>query len=645
MSGIAVIFNLDGRPVGAALLERMLAAIAHRGPDGSGRYIDGPAALGHQMLHTTPESLNETQPLVDSAARMALVFDGRVDNRAELAQALGAKGAQPRSATDAELVLRAYQCWGEEAPLRIIGDFAFAIWDATRRRLFCARDPVGARPFYYWYNGQTFRAATELQQLFADPALPREPNESMVAQHLADRHLDREQTLFQHLMRLAPAHCLVADHKGVAIRRYFDLDPRHEIRYRTDAEYAEHFLEIFREAVRCRLRTTGGIGAYLSGGLDSSSIVGMAEKLYRGGGVPAARFETYSLIYPPPADEREYIRAVVEMWGLESNTPTPTLLDLDTSLAQVLRYQDIPDRPNGAMWDSLRARAQTQGIRILLDGRGGDEWLEGGTRYYADLIRQLRFVSLLRRLRADARRARADSLTFYPWAALVRLGLVPFVPAGALAALKSALGRGAPAPWLRPEFIRRSGLRERTLSELKAGAHVPGFARREFYQMFAVDAFQPHAQEMVERSSAAFGLEIRCPFYDRRLIEFCFAVPEDQRRRPGQTKFVMRNAMRGLLPETVRQRLTKANFSEPFFRALQRPDVKELFSRPLRIESMGWVDGKQLREAYWGTFEALAELGMNSRAAYHYLWPLWAAVGLELWLNHIILQQKAPSTD
>ena len=644
MSGIAVAYELDGRPADAALLERMLSAIAHRGPDGIGRFVEGPIALGHAMLRTTPEGLGERQPLADAAAQLCLTFHGRIDNREELSSELKSADARIESGTDSELFLRAYQCWGEDAVQKILGDFAFALWDGRRRQLFCARDPVGAVPFYYWHNGRSFRAATELQQLFADPAVPREPNESMVAQHLAERHLDREETLFRHIMRLAPAHCLVANHKGVTIRRYFDLDPGREIRYRTDDEYAAHFFEIFREAVRCRMRTSGGIGSYLSGGLDSSSIVGMAQALYRDSVVPATRFETYSLIYPPPADEREYIRAVVEMWNLKSNTPAPTLLDLDTAQGQVLRHQDIPDRPNGAMWNSLRALAQTQGIRIMLDGRGGDEWLDGSSQYYADLIRQLRFVALWRGVRADAQYARADSLIFNPWRALARRGLMPFVPAGALAALKSALGRDALVPWLSPEFIRRSGLRERMLNELKAGAQVPGFARREFYRMFAVDAFQTHAQEMVERSSAAFGLEIRCPFYDRRLIEFCFAIPEEQRRRPGWTKFVMRNAMRGLLPDVVRTRLTKANFSESFFSALRRPDVKDLFSAPLRIESMGWVDGKQVREAYRGTFQALADLGINSREAYRYLWPLWAALGLELWLNHAILRETSHPT-
>src|SRR6266852_1652272 len=138
MSGLAGIYNLDGRPVDPALLRRMTERIAHRGPDGSGYWIDGPVGLGHRMLHTTPESLQEKQPLLDETGKLCLVFDGRVDNREELKEALTAKGARLRTDTDVEIVLRAYECWGEECLKRIIGDFAFVIWDRRHHQLFCA---------------------------------------------------------------------------------------------------------------------------------------------------------------------------------------------------------------------------------------------------------------------------------------------------------------------------------------------------------------------------------------------------------------------------------------------------------------------------------------------------------------------------
>ena len=161
MSGIAVFYNLDGRPVDRMLFERLLSAIGHRGPDGIGCCIEGPIALGHAMLRTTPESLQEFQPLRDENAGLCLTLDGRVDNRDELTEALNAKGFQLRANTDAEIVLRAYECWGEESPRQIIGDFAFALWDERRRRLFCARDLEGIKPFFYYFDGRTFICGSE----------------------------------------------------------------------------------------------------------------------------------------------------------------------------------------------------------------------------------------------------------------------------------------------------------------------------------------------------------------------------------------------------------------------------------------------------------------------------------------------------
>ena len=156
MSGIAGIFNRDGRPVDPDLLARMTDAIAHRGPDGAGHWADGAVGFGHQMLCTAPESLHEQQPWRDETGQLCLVLDGRVDNRAELQRALAAAGAHLGEDTDAELVLQSYEVWGEACPKRIIGDFAFAIWDARKQQLFCARDFLGIKPFYYYADERTF---------------------------------------------------------------------------------------------------------------------------------------------------------------------------------------------------------------------------------------------------------------------------------------------------------------------------------------------------------------------------------------------------------------------------------------------------------------------------------------------------------
>ncbi|HTW88255.1 MAG TPA: asparagine synthase-related protein, partial [Candidatus Binataceae bacterium] len=575
MSGIAAIFNRDGAPADRAEIERILSALAHRGPDGRGIWCEGPVALGHAALHTTPESSQEHQPLYDETGGLCLILDGRVDNRAELAAALRENHSGPHDDTDAAMVLAAYRCWSEAAPARIVGDFAFVIWDGDRRRLFCARDCVGMKPFYYCCDGRGFICGSEIGALLAVPRVPREPNEAVVADYLTDRHRSRTQTLFKHLMRLEAGHCLIVDERGITTRRYYDLAPGRELRYARDDQYAEHFFAIFKEAVRVRLRSSGAVGCYLSGGLDSSSIIGMAQTLYRDGTMPRARFETYSMLLPPPADEREFINEVVRRWGLSSNTPAPCVPDQSFLIDQVRRFHALPETPNAIVMSPLRQLAQAQGVRVMLDGIGGDDWLQGTRSYCADLIAGLRLAALAKRLRVQVNQARIYGVPFSPWRELLGNGIKPLLPSALSAALSRARGREPSVPWIDAGLMRRSGSLEPSLPS-QSGPPGGSFAWRELHEVF-VDPFAALVHESEDRTAAWCGFEARSPFFDRRLIEFCCALPEDQ-RRTVVTKVVLRNAMRGLLPETVRTRLTKAEFSAPFFNALRAPGIPELFA-------------------------------------------------------------------
>src|SRR5271166_2728951 len=279
VSGIAGIVHLDGSPINACILQRMTDAIARRGPNRSGTWVNGSAGLGHRMLCTTPEALGERQPLCDERGQVCLVLDGRVDNREELGKALETKGARLRDRTDAEIVLKSYLYWGEDAPVRILGDFAFAIWDARHNALFCARDVFGIRPFNYYCGGDFVVIASELHQLFGDLRVKRIANEGMVAEYLSAQITHCEETLWEGILRLPAAHLMWVRSGSIAKRRYWDFDFAKEIRYKDDEAYAGHFLDLFREAIRCRLRSCGPIGSYLSGGLDSSSVCVVANEL------------------------------------------------------------------------------------------------------------------------------------------------------------------------------------------------------------------------------------------------------------------------------------------------------------------------------------------------------------------------------
>ena len=630
MSGITAIYNLDGRPVERELLRRMTDVIAHRGHDGTGLFVDGPVGLGHQMLRTTPESLNEEQPLADETGNVVLTLDGRVDNRVGLKATLQAKGAVLRADTDAELVLRAYQLWGEECARRIIGDFAFVIWDKRERKLVAARDPLGIRPFYYYLDDRTLRCGSELRQILEDPAIRREPNEGMVAEYLSAYIVNTEETLYKGVFRLPACHLLVVQ-PGASVRksRYWDIDPGVEIRYRTDEQYAERFLEIFREAVKCRLRGLGPIGADLSGGLDSSSVVVMAQSLYRAGELSDPGFETFSLMFPPgPSDERAYIDDVVRMWDIKANRTRVPPLEASCYQESVRRSLDFPFYPNSVGANALRALVRTKGIRVNLTGHGGDDRVGRSMHHYADLLRSWDISSFVREARSEASRIGAAAAI----SRTLSLGLAPLLPDNVRRAIRSLRGGNKGFfPWINSEFARRVNLLER-LHTSRPGPRFPTFAQQDVYKE-VFHGTNVHAVELEERSDAWFGLEGRHPFQDRRMVEFAVRLPESQRWRRGQQKFVLRQAMRGLLPESVRQRNSKGDFTNSFQDAFRLLGGETLFDS-LAIEALGWVDGNEARKMLRLELSANACIRQRQGCIVH-AYPVWMVTGINLWFRTV----------
>jgi asparagine synthase (glutamine-hydrolysing) len=631
MGGFAVIYNLDGRPADRETFARMLAAIAHRGPDGCRHWIEGPVAMGYQMFHTTPEAVRETQPLSDPEGRYHMVFDGRVDNREELARAMRIAGVNLRDDTDAELVLRAFECYGDDMPRRLIGDFSLLIWDAHKRELFCARDPIGIRTFNYYCDGRSFIAATELQQIFADSSVPTTPNEGVVGEYLTSALQGREETIFRHLKRLPASHQMTVNAGGIVKRKSFDLDPRRQIRYRNDEEYADHFREIFAEAVRCRMRAIGGVGAHLSGGLDSTSVVGMISLLRREGKVADAPFETFSLLFDDPeADERSYIFETVEQLGLTANYPEPVVVDLPICTEAVQRYRDFTEYPNGGMWNQAWPAARQKGFRVLLSGSGSDEWMSGSAHEYADLLSNGHWIKLWQRVRDDSRMmSKANDRGIPDF--FLRYAVWPLLPAP-LHKLGRRLRNHVVLPdFINPDFAQRVGLSDRLQWELPRPSGM-SFAQYALYENFN-SGWLAHGLDIFDRSHARFGIEERHPFHDRRLYEFLMALPPEQLARDYRRKYILRNAMRGLVPDSVLARRDKADFSMLFIEALDRMGGERFFDT-MTLESAGWIDRVKFQAAYRNRIENYP----NSN-----IWPVWSVFAMELWHRMVILKWESPT--
>ena len=255
VSAICGAISFDGAPVDPAVLRRMTAAAPYRGPDGIRHWAGENVALAHLAFHVTPESVLERQPLASVDGRLRLVADARIDNREELLRALAGEGLPPKP-TDADLILAAYRRWREACPERLLGDFAFAVWDTAEQTLFLARDALGGRSLCYHFDGRRCLFASEVGQILDVPGFRPRINEDRVADHLADLYAHesarRSSSPSTTARRRTPSSCR---RRGVRKRRYWDVDPEARIRYRDDREYAEHFLEILTAATRCRMRS------------------------------------------------------------------------------------------------------------------------------------------------------------------------------------------------------------------------------------------------------------------------------------------------------------------------------------------------------------------------------------------------------
>jgi asparagine synthase (glutamine-hydrolysing) len=630
MSAIAGLFQLDSGPIDSVVLGRMLDAVPHRGPDAKGVWQLGAVGLGHRLLHTTPESIHERQPLLSEDGTVCLTADARVDNRAELKVALEARGARLRSDTDAELLLQAYEVWGEDCAQRIIGDFAFAIWDTRLRRLFCARDPMGVKPFHYWFDGTRFVWASEPRQILIDSQIPLEPNRRSIGSFLLLRGIDRQESLYNGIHRLPAAHGMIVDRSGLRQRRYWDLDRLDEIRYRRSTDYAEHFRAVLTEAVHCRLRSSTPVAAFLSGGLDSSSVVSIAQQLSREGKAVPNGFNTYSILFDSlPCDERDSIEEIVKKHDLKAHFVQ--FADVRTNeLDRARVHPDVLYDPTTYACFALLQSASDHGSRVCLWGTGGDEVLTPGPSYLATLLRYGRIGPFVKQLRYAAGVCNVPAWKF-GWDYCARPA-IPGVVKAAFRPFRRQVRRDGLPPWIMRDFIRTM-LPSTTTQSTPAKPFISS-SQRQLYSMLVegsqIDLLLGHLEAMGSSQSAEF----RHPFLDRRLIEFVMRVPDRHKVGDGETKALLRNAVRDLLPERVVNRLGKIVFTHANDWVLRRHEgaVRSLLERS-KLNEMGIMDAQCLIRMFNDHCQDdsprdLLTVQRNSSAILNVL-------RIELWLQHV----------
>jgi asparagine synthase (glutamine-hydrolysing) len=667
MSGMAGIFYLDDSPVVKADLERMVNVLAHRGPDGSTLWQGDWVGFGHRMLWTTPESLHEKLPLVSQSGDLVLTADARIDNRAELLAALGWSDRPEGEISDSQLILAAYEKWGERCPEKLLGDFAFAIWDSRQQQVVCARDHFGVKPFYYYYRpGRVFVFASEIKALLCLAEVPRRLNEVRVADFLAPMLEDRAITFYQDILRLPPAQAMIVRRTEVQMRPYWFLGDPSELRLSCDEDYAEQFRELFTEAVRCRLRSAFPIGSTLSGGLDSSSVTCVARALLQEGGT---QLHTFSSIFDavPQCDERPFIQAVLERGGfvphfIPGDQQGP-LVDSDLVL---WHHDEAFLGPNLYLPWRLNRAAQEAGVRVLLGGFDGDTTVSHGLAYLTELTYQGQWAAFAAEADELAKRANTTPLNIlnsyglvslqelahrWKWVAFARgvnqvsryfnlsrrhlwlqHGVKPMIPKPVRQTWRKLRQRdeanGCGESIVNHSFARRIGMKAR-IRALDGSRSGPPLTLREEHRRSLSTGGLAYLLELNDRSAAAFSIEFRHPFMDKRLIEFCLALPSEQKIHQGWTRRVLRDAMAGIVPEPVRWRGTKINFHANFIYTLltfERERLDEVLRTDLEPVA-AYIDRQAVDRAY-RRLTSQRDVRVDDAIA------VWKAANLALWLRY-----------
>ncbi len=620
MCGIAGILDPSGadRDGRRAVLEAMTRTLIHRGPDDEGYFVDDAVGLGARRLSVIDLATGQ-QPMTNEDASVWVVLNGEIYNYPDLREILAQKGHVFRTQSDTETIVHGYEEWGVSCLDHLRGMFAFALWDGGRQRLFLARDRLGKKPLYYAALGQKLVFGSEIKALLAFPGLERSLDLEAVSDYLSLLYVPDPKSIFRRVRQLPPGHYLLADRAGCLLRRYWDISfaPATAPDQRVATE---RVAELLNDAVAVRLRSDVPLGAFLSGGLDSSTVVALMARL------TAAPVSTMSIGFPDEDfDERRHARLVAHCLRTDHHEEVVSP-DTVRVLERLVWHYDEPFGDSSAVPTYVVSRLARKSATVALSGDGGDESFAGYRRYYFDVREnQLRSV-----VPASLRRSVFGVLgRVYP-----KADFLPQVLRG-----KAFLSNIARTPWeaylhtvsgiheadklrlLRPD-VRQSlaGYRTATLFEdLYRAADGPDALSRIQYIDFKT-SLPNGILTKVDRASMAHSLEVRCPLLDHHLVEYVASLPSGFKLNGTRTKHILKDAVRGLVPAEIIER-KKIGFSMPlstWLRSGLRPLIHE---HVLADPGHRLFDPSTLR-TWWREHES----GMRDRMA-----ELWGILMFNLW--------------
>ncbi len=615
MSGIIALVNRDDRPVEESVLAALERSAAHRAVDGHRSWREGPVGLAHQHFRVWRQGDETSQPLRAAESGLVLTCDARLDGRGELGRALG---LEPRDAvSDPQLILRAYQRWGPECVEHLRGDFAFALWDASARRLFCARDALGVRDLAYFVSATHFVAASEVATVLAHPGVSERLDEGRLAEYLAGHWGEHHESFFEGVFYCPPAHSLLVGGSSFRLWRYWDLDQTRRVVHRREEDYVEEFRGLLTAAVHDRLGATAPVAVSLSGGPDSGALAALAA-----GADPSARVRSLSYVFDrlTSCDERRYIQTIADRHRLDA---TFIVGDELWPLRDPATWPVFPDFPGQDPYVRLPMAiadaAREMGSRVILNGHYSDLLFHGGQYFAADLWSPQRIpqvASILAANRASVAWKR-DVLRNGLW-----MG-APLRLRAAVRRLRGAKGLPGPRGMLEAGFVSRVRLDERLerMGERVDGERADLQARWRHLTMSILAQGAAAARRLYNRRAT----ELVDPYWDRTLVEYVSAIPAHLLARPGTTKYLLRRATIGMVPDAVRERRDKTSLYELFCEGLlsrERETVLGTFAEP-QLVARGMVRGA------WLDTELAA-----GRGWFDFGHALWRCLCVELWLRN-----------
>ena len=590
MSSIAGIFSKSGKVVSPDEIKSVLDALHHWEADRRDCLTEGPMAMGQLMLFNTPESHHEELPYQDPDSGLCIVADCRIDNQDELLQKLKLDKKNDSIITDSQLILEAYKKHGNRCTDHLTGAFAFAIYDPDQEKLFCARDHIGFKPFYYLSNSQLFIFSTEIKGIKAHPGIRLTENETFIIDALMTLRSEKDKTFYNEVLRLPPAHQMEITPSGTRLKKYWELNPDFELKLSSEEAYVDAFKEKLQEAVECRLRSKYPIGAELSGGVDSSAIVGVAAKKCEINAFSHAIPEWAKDKHFPYDDETPHSSKVMEFLGVGNHffitSEKASMLELLRKGVQL--HEGVMQGTLSEIFDPLYRQAEEQNCRTLLSGYGGDEMVTSpGPGYLQELASGFRYLKLLKELRAK-NKGKDFIKVIKQFGKNTLLGLSQHLkpkyqtPDWAHHVYHAlAIDQG---------LFKDKNLKKRFYNRKKLPA--AGSTRKRQYLRINYD-YVPQRLEYCAIKAQTHKMEYRYPLLDKRLIEFYLSLPSHMKVKNGYGRYIMRKAMEGILPPEIQWRTDKRGTVVPsvFMKYKhEAPIMRDLIEKARKSSFKHYVD-------------------------------------------------------